>query len=446
MKNTFAPIFLISLFLLFSSHLLAPNIAVMQFVMTLVFLSALGCYYFKKYTWSYFLIAFSIGLLITVQFLKEKAVFYDISQSPFPLDIPAEEYVTLYGKLKTFPEIGNGESVLNVETFQMEYQQQNFPVHFNIRLTVKGDLRLLSWGETISVSARIFKNHFTRNFYPNGMEDYVLSKKVHFNGSSKTIHMVSIEGKAPWIWRLIGKWRNVIRKVIEKKYGGPGKNGQIDPKGVFLEATILGEQGKLDLTQKEQLITAGIYHIFAISGANIAVIALISLSILKFLRVPFRKRYMISGLLLLVFLILSGITVSAERAVWMALLIFLARILYLDVDILNIISVTGLLFLIKNPAQFLDAGFILTFTLTAGIVIGRKIFLPLFNKWKALSEKDPVAAAITLRYQKRPGTELYDVENDKYCLNNLAEDARYEDVIKRMDKALRDWMMLCGDK
>jgi competence protein ComEC len=346
----------------------------------MTFLFALGCRFLGKYTWSYWLIALSISLLITSQFLKEKEEFYRVSQSASSFRIPAEEYVTLYGELKAFPEIGTDESILTLETHFLEIGRQKIPVHFFTRLNVKGDLKQLNWGDHIAVSARVFNNRFNRNFSPNSMEDYVLSKKIHFNGSCKSAQMVSVEQGTSWIWKLIGQWRNKIRAAIEKKY--TNEKGLLDPKGVFLEATLLGEQGKLDTVQKEQLLSVGVFHIFAISGANIAVIALFSLIFLKFLHVSFRKRYIITGGLLVLFLILSGISVSAERAVWMALLIFIARVLYLEIDIFNIISFAGLIILMKNPGQFLDAGFILTFTLTAAIVMGRKIFLPLLSIWK----------------------------------------------------------------
>lgn len=382
MRNIFAPIFLLSLLLLYTCHVLNPDTAVIRFIMLLAFLSALGCRFLGKHTGSYWLIALSIGLLITSQFLKEEEEFYNVSQSASAFHIPAEEYVTLYGELKSFPEIGNDESVVILETHDLEIGQQKIPVHFVTRLNVKGDLKQLYRGDHISVSARVFNNRFNRNFYPNSMEDYVLSKKIHFNGSCKSAQMVVVRQETSWPWKLIGQWRNKIRDTIEKKY--TDKNGVLDPKGVFLEATLLGEQGKLGAVQKDQLLSVGVFHIFAISGANIAVIALFSLMFVKFLHVSFRKRYIITGGLLVLFLILSGLSVSAERAVWMALLIFIARILFLEIDIFNIISFAGLIILMKNPGQFLDAGFILTFALTAAIVMGRKIFLPLLGKWKVL--------------------------------------------------------------
>jgi competence protein ComEC len=66
--------------------------------------------------------------------------------------------------------------------------------------------------------------------------------------------------------------------------------------------------------------------------------------------------------------------------VLMALLLFAARVCFMDVQLSNIISFCGLLLLFFNPAQFLDPGFILTFALTAALLIGRRIFLPLLRR------------------------------------------------------------------
>ncbi|MFC2156142.1 DNA internalization-related competence protein ComEC/Rec2, partial [Acidobacteriota bacterium] len=128
--------------------------------------------------------------------------------------------------------------------------------------------------------------------------------------------------------------------------------------------------------QQDELLTAGVFHLLAISGAHIGIIAIFLLFFFKILKIPYEARYITTGLFLILFLILSGFRISAQRAVLMALLIFIARILYLDVHIYNIISFCGLLLLFRNPAEFLDPGFVLTFTLTAAIVTGRKIFLP----------------------------------------------------------------------
>jgi N-sulfoglucosamine sulfohydrolase len=71
---------------------------------------------------------------------------------------------------------------------------------------------------------------------------------------------------------------------------------------------------------------------------------------------------------------------------------------------------------------------------------------PLFKKWKEMAVSDTFANWITYRYQHRPAIELYDIEKDMYCMNNIAGNPENRAVIERMHKALMSWMELCGDK
>jgi len=369
LKNIFSPIFLTSLLLLAAAHHLdITNYLVFQPFVLIIFLLALVLYALKKFKASYVLITLSIGLLLTTQFIKEKDAYYQLKGFPLPQD----QYISLEGKLKNFPEIKNDHSVILLETKSLEYNKEKISRSFNIRIRVNGDLKDFYRGDIIAISARVYPTILNKNFFPNPLENYLLARKHHFNGYCKSIQLVSLIKKTSFFWSMIGSWRNQIREVIE--------SNSPDKKGVFLQAILIGERGKLTDDQEDQLLNAGVFHLIAISGAHIGIIALFSLGFLKFLRIPFKQRHIITAVLLIIFLVLSGLKISAERAVLMAIFIFIARIFYLDIDIYNIISFCGLVLLARNPGEFLDAGFILTFTLTAAIVMGRKIFLPLFEQ------------------------------------------------------------------
>ena len=71
---------------------------------------------------------------------------------------------------------------------------------------------------------------------------------------------------------------------------------------------------------------------------------------------------------------------------------------------------------------------------------------PLFKEWKQLAETDAHAKAMTFKYQHRPALELYDVRNDPFCMNNLAGDTKYSNIIIRLDAELKKWMKACGDE
>jgi len=71
---------------------------------------------------------------------------------------------------------------------------------------------------------------------------------------------------------------------------------------------------------------------------------------------------------------------------------------------------------------------------------------PLFRKWQKKAETDSVARNITIKFQHRPTVELYDLEKDKYCMNNIAGTPENKSILERMDKVLKKWMTSCGDE
>ena len=375
MKDIFTPIFIAVLSFLFFVNNLGLFHETLHPLFISSFMLALLFFIFKKYKLTYFFIIISFSFLLSLKFLDNKSDFIKTCE----LDIPETQYISINGKLRDFPEIKKEYSIINLKVKSIEYNKKKRFISFNIRIKVKGDLRNIYRGDFINIDAKFFKNRFNENFYKNPFRNYVLIKKNHFNGYCKSELMVTLEKRTNLFWRSIGEWRNSIREAIEKKY--LEKNGELNRKGVFLEAILIGDRGRLNNLQKEGLLSSGVYHLFAISGAHIGVIAIFCLIFLRFLGFRYRKRYVITAIFLVIFLVLSGFKISAQRAVFMAILIFIANISYFEINIFNIISFSGLVILFLNPAEFLDPGFILTYTLTASIVIGRNIFLKFFSKF-----------------------------------------------------------------
>lgn len=69
-----------------------------------------------------------------------------------------------------------------------------------------------------------------------------------------------------------------------------------------------------------------------------------------------------------------------------------------------------------------------------------------FKEWLGLASTNLKAKELTSKYQHRPSKELYDLENDPYCMVNLAEKPEYSETITRLDRVLKSWMKSCGDK
>lgn len=379
MQNLFTPLFIVTLALLWGVWGLRPEPGVIEGLMLMTVAAASAFFFLRKRRCAYIAIVLSLGLLVSWRFASQRLSY----ETTAAVSLPEDEYITAEGRLMDFPEIRDDGQVLSLAASCLEFHGQRMNVALNIRLKVMGRLPALNRGDRVKAEAIVTRWRPAGNFFPDSLGDYYLSRGVHFNGYCKSGLLVKKTLEGPAFWRGLGAWRQALRGAIEERYGA-GENGDsdhprtLDRKGVFLEAILLGDQGRLQEDDKEHLIETGVLHLLAISGAHIGIIAFFSLWLLRRFRLPPRSRYLATALVIILFLAISGFKVSAERAVWMALLIFIARILYYEVNMFNVISAAAFFLLIRNPAQFLDAGYMLTVVLTAAIVAGRKLFLPLF--------------------------------------------------------------------
>lgn len=381
MRNLFVPVFLVCLIFPACFHTLGiVNHSLIYWWFAMTPGTALVCLYFKKYRSAYLLLVIALGLLIGGRFLEEKNSF---NQTILQISgIPSGQYVTLEGRVTSFPEINRPHSTVYMAVNRVRWGKQYKKLYFNIRLKIKGGMGHLNRGDWVSIDAAVYKPSHNHNFSPNPMEYLQWVRRIHANGFCKSAGLVVVTAKSNRFWRVVGGWRHKIRTAIETKY--KPEASPLDRRGVLLQALLTGERTSLSNREKDRLTGAGVYHLLAISGAHIGIIAMGCLVLLKLLRISLKKRYIITAILLVLFLVLSGSRVSAERAVLMALLLFTARIFGLEKNLYNIISFCGILLLVKNPAAFMDAGFVLTFTLTVIIVTGRKIVPPLLKQtgWK----------------------------------------------------------------
>lgn len=66
--------------------------------------------------------------------------------------------------------------------------------------------------------------------------------------------------------------------------------------------------------------------------------------------------------------------------------------------------------------------------------------------WKRKAQSDPTARKLVDAYIKRPEFEYYDLENDPYELNNLADKPEYRAKIADLKRRLDEWMTQQGDR
>lgn len=135
----------------------------------------------------------------------------------------------------------------------------------------------------------------------------------------------------------------------------------------YLNAFILGDKSYISTKIQESYQKNGISHIFAISGMHISLISSILLKILnKFLKEE--KSYLITSIILIIYLSLVGISPSILRGVLFFILFSINKIFYFYIKTTNIFLLTLSITLLIDPFFIFDIGFQFSFLISFTLI------------------------------------------------------------------------------
>ena len=165
---------------------------------------------------------------------------------------------------------------------------------------------------------------------------------------------------------------SVIRKKIQQKieeYLPSPRIKSLSPQGAVLEALLLGARTRMDPSVTRSLQKAGIFHLFAISGAHIAILSFFLFSLFKLMRIQTRLSYILIMIFLFFFAFLVEGRPSVVRATIMALAFLFGKLIWKNVNLINTISISAFILLLFNPFSLFHLGFQLTFAATLSIIL-----------------------------------------------------------------------------
>ena len=151
-----------------------------------------------------------------------------------------------------------------------------------------------------------------------------------------------------------------------------------------VEALVLADRNELDRDIKERYRNAGISHILALSGLHIVTLGFMMFGFLKRLRFNPYLSGLLSVAVMLLYCIMTGMPVSAVRAVIMFVLSVAALLVRRTYDLRTASAAAALIMLIINPDRIYDAGFLLSFSSVLGIGVIypgiRELLMQMFGK------------------------------------------------------------------
>ena len=195
-------------------------------------------------------------------------------------------------------------------------------------------------------------------------------------GTTKSGALVEVLARGSWIDEGLASVRAFSRRAIGDAVG------RWSPRSAAIVAAIvIGDRAGLDEDVQRRLQEAGTYHVIAISGCNIAILAGLLLGAFRTAGWLGRGAMVAAIALLIVYAMLVGGGASVDRATLMAVVYFIGRALDHRSPPLNSLAVVAALLVAGDPLSVADPAFILTCGATLAILV----VVPAVTKWNAES-------------------------------------------------------------
>lgn len=161
---------------------------------------------------------------------------------------------------------------------------------------------------------------------------------------------------------------------INKNIGGE--------EAAYLNGLVTGYRADFSKELKEDFIKAGVMHLIAVSGLNVAYIIIFLTVTFSLLRVPFNIKIYLMIAALIFYMFFTGAAASIVRAVIMGSVMLINYKVQRKINFYNVIGISALIILMFDSKQLFNSGFVLSFSAVISIVfiydrlnmiIGKKI-------------------------------------------------------------------------
>jgi competence protein ComEC len=265
----------------------------------------------------------------------------------------------------------DGVSLL-VDVDRVNVEGADRPVRGRVQIGVSGDpgdraVALWTRGRRIGAPVLVRRPQIWLN--PGGPSErwQTLRRPFDLAGTIKSAQLIDVS-PGSWLAEVRARARRHLRTSVRDAVG-EGSAASV------VTAILIGDRTGLAPDTIRGLQMAGTYHVIAISGGNIAIVVLLSLSVL---RLVIRSPRAIALAAIAVVTIYGGVVAeqaSVERAVGAAVLVLSLEVFGLRARPLRIFGCVALGVVIADPLAVVDVGAWLSFGATLGIIVMAPLIL-----------------------------------------------------------------------
>jgi len=227
-----------------------------------------------------------------------------------------------------------------------------------LQITAYGEPPPLADGQRIRAEIRLSRASGFRN--PGGFDyaEHLEGEGIHVVGTARADRVTVLDDPGrPWHGLVKRQAREAIERVLPPA------------SAALLAGLLIGERTALPSEIDTGFRRAGVYHLLAVSGFNVALVAGTTFALLTLVRFPRRVAAAAAMIVVAGFAAVVGPQPSVLRAAIMATLVLGALLVERDTSVLNSLALAALVILALRPGDLHDPGFQLSFAATAGIVV-----------------------------------------------------------------------------
>lgn len=334
----------------------------------ILFLALSLIFYYKKIIKNIILVIISFAIIIAMAF---SYIYFDIH---FKLYDRYDTAVSIEGKISSIEE-GKFYSTIIIQTEKIEKQNRH---GYKIRL----QLNNYDLGDEYDVGSKVsFKAKLCEfeNFGDIDAKAYYFSDGI--SADAKNVEDIKIIGKGNVP---VSSYAEIARKFLSDR----AETLSNKRCGSLFSALFLGERDLLDNQIKLDFKRIGITHILALSGLHLSIISLGISKVLSAVRVKKKTRLVIVSIFVLIYMIVTGLSVSVARAGIMIILSSALFLLEKTKDSVTSLGIAVLVILLISPYAVFDLALWLSALSTLGIVATSDLeeYDPTTNIWKTIAK------------------------------------------------------------
>ncbi len=313
-------------------------------------------------------------IIIAIPLLISGYVLHSINKNYY--DNSCKEWegrkISVEGALFNEPEFKDGKTrfIMNVESVDKEAIPKNKNIRIQVSIYGDNQISELKYGSVVNIIGEIKIPLGRRNFGGFNTRKFLASRRVSgtMSAQSKAITIMG-DNKALWLKNTGYKLRHNMIDTLNSCM--PAKESSV------LAGMLIGYTDDMPEEMEEDFRRAGLSHVMAVSGANIAFLLAPLLWLLK--KIGFNPRW--SSVLafpsMIFYVFATGMEASVIRAAIMAGVTLTGMLLWRKADIYCSLAVSAIIVLISNTFMLFDLGFILSFSATLSLVM---LYKPIFSR------------------------------------------------------------------